>query len=122
MPTGMSSLVPASTGLSQLTAQPTGIPGQWGYVNAPAGGLPGISLLESRMLPQAGRESGQFTTAGLQGNATIPWAVTKDEKTAYDNIFRAWDGLNQGYLTGQTCIEVFGQSGLDKSALEQIWY
>ena len=119
MPTGMSSLGPGSMG--QLTAQPTGMPGQWGYVNAPAGGLPGISLLESRMLPQAGRESGNFTTAGLQGNAQIPWAVTKDEKTAYDNIFRAWDGLNQGYLTGQTCIEVFGQSGLDKSVLEQIW-
>jgi len=119
MPTGMSSLGPGSMG--QLTAQPTGMPGQWGYVNAPAGGLPGISLLESRMLPQAGRESGNFTTAGLQGNAQIPWAVTKDEKTAYDNIFRAWDGLNQGYLAGQTCIEVFGQSGLDKSVLEQIW-
>jgi len=115
-PTGMPSL-----GMSQLTAQPTAMPGQWGYVSSPAGGLPGILLLESRMLPQAGRESGNFTTAGLQGNAQIPWAVTKDEKTAYDNIFRAWDGLNQKYLTGQTCIEVFGQSGLDKSVLEQIW-
>lgn len=121
MPTGMSSVTSGQLGANQLTAQPTGMPGQWGYVNAPAGGLPGISLLESRMLPQAGRESGNFTTAGLQGNATIPWAVTKDEKTSYDNIFRAWDGLNQGYLTGQTCIEVFGQSGLDKKALEQIW-
>lgn len=121
MPTGVSSLGSGQLGVSQLTAQPTGLPGQWGYVNAPAGGLPGISLLESRMLPQAGRESRNFTTAGLQGNATIPWAVTKDEKTSYDNIFRAWDGLNQGYLTGQTCIEVFGQSGVDKKVLEQIW-
>lgn len=121
MQTGMPALTSGQSGLTSMATQPTGLPGQWGYINAPAGGLPGISLLESRMLPQAGRESRDFTTAGLQGNATIPWAVTKDEKTAYDNIFRAWDGLNQGYLTGQTCIEVFGQSGLDKTVLEQIW-
>jgi len=60
--------------MSQLTAQPTAMPGQWGYVTAPAVGLPDILLLESRMLPQAGRES---TTTGLQGNAQIPWGVTK---------------------------------------------
>ena len=119
--TGMPTLTSGHLGLTSLATQPTGLPGQWGYINAPVGGLPGISLLESRMLPQAGRESRTFTTAGLQGNANIPWAVTKDEKTAYDNIFRAWDGMNQGYLTGQTCIEVFGQSGLVKAVLEQIW-
>lgn len=103
-----------------LMSQPTGRPGQWGFVNAPAGGLPGIELLQQRMMPQTGREGG-FTTAGLQGNANIPWAVTKDEKKIYDNLFEAWDGLGKGFIGGKEALEIFGQSGLDRKDLEQIW-
>lgn len=126
MPTGYgSSLSPNPLGPGGMTAplnsQPTGMPGQWGLVNAPATGLPNIDALQARMMPQAGREQGDYTTAGLSGNAVIPWAVTKDEKTRYDSLFKAWDGLNKGFIGGDVAIEVFGQSGLPKADLERVW-
>ncbi|KAL8934443.1 MAG: hypothetical protein Q9216_005915, partial [Gyalolechia sp. 2 TL-2023] len=124
MPTGYgSNLSPAQTGMQApmpLNAQPTGRPGQWGLVNAPASGLPNIEALQQRMMPQPGREGG-FTTAGLSGSATVPWAVTKDEKKIYDGLFKAWDGLNKGFIGGDVAIEVMGQSGLPKTDLEKIW-
>jgi hypothetical protein len=126
MPTGYGpGLSPAATGMggmvAPLNAQPTGRPGQWGLVNAPASGLPNIDLLQQRMMPQQGREQGSFTTAGLSGNAVIPWAVTKDEKTRYDSLFKAWDGFGKGFIGGDVAIEVFGQSGLEKPDLERVW-
>lgn len=118
MPTGFGS----SGGMAApLNAQPTGMPGQWGLVNTPASGLPNIDALQAQMMPRQGREQGNFTTAGLQGNAVIPWAITKDEKTRYDQLFRAWDGLHKGYIGGAQAIEIMGQSGLEKPDLERIW-
>ncbi|KAI0005725.1 hypothetical protein F4779DRAFT_620947 [Xylariaceae sp. FL0662B] len=120
MPTGFpGGLSPASA--APLNAQPTGKPGQWGLVNAPAGGLPNIDALQARMMPQAGREQQNYTTTGLAGNAVIPWAITKDEKTRYDQLFRAWDGLGKGFIGGDQAIEIMGQSGLEKTDLERIW-
>lgn len=125
MPTGFSQgLSPNATtgGMAvPLNAQPTGRPGQWGLVNAPTSGLPNIDALQARMMPQQGREGGNFTTQGLQGNAVIPWAITKEEKTRYDTLFRAWDGLGKGYIGGDQAIEIFGQSGLEKPDLERVW-
>ena len=123
MPTGYgSNLSPAQTGGQPmpLNAQATGRPGQWGLVNAPASGLPNIDALQQRMMPQPGREGG-FTTAGLSGTATVPWAVTKDEKKIYDQLFKAWDGFNKGFIGGDVAIEVMSQSGLPKSDLEKVW-
>ena len=124
MPTGYgSNLSPSQTGNQPpipLNAQPTGRPGQWGLVNAPASGLPNIDALQQRMMPQAGREGG-YTTAGLSGSATVPWAVTKDEKKIYDQLFKAWDGFNKGFIGGDVAIEVMGQSGLPKTDLEKVW-
>jgi hypothetical protein len=119
MPTGYGNNLSAGP-IAPLNAQPTGVPGQWGLVNTPATGLPNIDALHRQMMPQVGREGG-FTTAGLSGNATIPWAVTKDEKRIYDDLFKAWDGLGKGFVTGEQAIEIFGQSGLNKSDLERIW-
>ncbi|KAI0526461.1 hypothetical protein F5B22DRAFT_641605 [Xylaria bambusicola] len=120
MPTGFAGgLSPAPA--APLNAQPTGRPGQWGLVNTPASGLPNIDALQARMMPQAGREQQSYTTAGLSGNAVIPWAITKDEKTRYDQLFRAWDGLGKGFIGGDQAIEIMGQSGLDKADLERIW-
>jgi len=115
-------ILPMQTGapMLPLNAQPTGRPGQWGLVNAPASGLPNIDALQQRMMPQPGREGG-YTTAGLSGSATVPWAVTKDEKKIYDQLFKAWDGFNKGFIGGDVAIEVMGQSGLEKSDLEKIW-
>ena len=118
-----SNLSPSQTGIQPpmpLNAQPTGGPGQWGLVNAPASGLPNIDALQQRMMPQPGREGG-YTTSGLSGTATVPWAVTKDEKKIYDQLFKAWDGFRKGFIGGDVAIEVMGQSGLPKSDLEKIW-
>lgn len=113
-------LSPAQTGPGPLQAQPTGIPGQWGFVNTPAGGLPGIREMQQQLMPQPGREAG-FTTQGLSGNAKIPWAVTKEEKKIYDQLFKAWDGFSKGFIGGDVAIEIMGQSGLDRKDLETIW-
>ncbi|KAF2876278.1 hypothetical protein BDV95DRAFT_602281 [Massariosphaeria phaeospora] len=122
MPTGFgSSLTPTQTGMAPLNAQPTGMPGQWGLVNTPSTGLPNIEALASRMMPQTGREGSNYTTAGLSGNASIPWAITKGEKKLYDETFKAWDGFNKGFISGEQALEIFGQSGLPKSDLEPIW-
>ncbi|KAK1815260.1 actin organization and endocytosis protein [Friedmanniomyces endolithicus] len=126
MPTGFNqvqTLSPQQTGYpmaAPLNAQPTGAPGQWGLVNAPISGLPNLQALQQQMMPQPGRETG-FSAQGLRGNATVPWAVTKDEKKLYDDMFKAWDGFGKGYITGNQAIEIFGQSGLDKADLEKIW-
>lgn len=125
MPTGFNQqqgLSPQQTGYPMaqpLNAQPTGRPGQWGLVNAPSA-LPNLDALQQQMMPQPGRESG-FSMQGLRGNATVPWAVTKQEKKIYDDMFKAWDGFGKGYITGNQAIEIFGQSGLDKPDLERIW-
>ncbi|KAF2725533.1 hypothetical protein K431DRAFT_342974 [Polychaeton citri CBS 116435] len=128
MPTGFNQpgqqgLSPQQTGYpmaAPLNAQPTGAPGQWGLVNAPASGLPNLQALQQQMMPQPGREAG-FSAQGLRGNATVPWAVTKDEKKIYDNMFKAWDGFGKGYISGNQAIEIFTQSGLEKPDLEKIW-
>ncbi|KAH7132096.1 hypothetical protein B0J11DRAFT_520800 [Dendryphion nanum] len=115
MPTG------AYGSIAPLNAQPTGRPGQWGLVNTPTTGLPNIEALAARMMPQTGRDGGNYTTAGLSGNAKIPWAITKGEKKIYDDTFKAWDGLSKGYISGPQAIEIFSQTGLPKSDLERVW-
>lgn len=125
MPTGYGQNLSPGAGVGgvaqPLNAQPTGRPGQWGLVNTPAGGLPNIDALQAQMMPQQGREQPDYSTAGLQGNAVIPWAITKEEKTRYDALFHAWDGMNKGHIAGSQAIEIMGQSGLNKSELERIW-
>lgn len=120
MPTGMSSMSSLSAGSSFLQSQPTGMPGQWGYINTPSTGLPGLEALQQQMMPQPGREGG-FNMQGLTGNAAIPWAVTKVEKQMYDKIFDGWDGMRKGFIGGDVAIEVFGQSGLPKEDLMRVW-
>ena len=120
MPTGMQQgLSPSQTGMP-IQAQPTGLPGQWGFVNAPATGLPNIEALKNQLMPQQGREQG-YTTSGLTGTAKIPWAITKDEKKIYDDLFNSWDGMRRGFINGDTAIEIMGQSGLDRKDLEATW-
>lgn len=56
-----------------------------------------------------------------QGRPNISWALTKDERKSYDNIFRAWDPKGTGFITGQTALNVFGQAGLPQDDLAKIW-
>ncbi|KAL4254402.1 Actin cytoskeleton-regulatory complex protein PAN1 [Abortiporus biennis] len=86
-----------ATGAPQLQLQPQG----------------GVSLQQSFM--QHNQE--QRGTAAPK----VPWALSKAEKKSYDQIFRAWDHKGEGFITGQTALEVFGQSGLDKNDLAKIW-
>lgn len=117
-----------------LVAQPTGImdprlqmmSSQFLPANptAPysAGGAPqlqlqpqgGISLQQSFMQHNQAR--------GISTTPKIPWTLNKAEKKSYDQIFRAWDQRGEGFITGQTALEVFGQSGLDKNDLAKIWW
>ncbi|KAG7904852.1 hypothetical protein KL907_003068 [Ogataea polymorpha] len=112
-------LMPQPTG---LTAMPTGKPGQWGFVSAPTGGLPGLDMMQSHFMPNASSQTHHLTNA-MGGNAAsnVTWAITKQEKLIYDNIFKKWDTDRKGYVEGSTAITVFGKSGLNRQELEKIW-
>ena len=70
------------------------------------------------------QQSFQQHNQEIKGTAAprVPWALSKGEKKSYDQIFRAWDTSGSGFIDGQTAIQVFGQSGLDKDSLAKIWY
>lgn len=110
-----------STGyqIAPLTAMPTGRPGEWGFINTPTGGLPGMDAFKSRFMPQQGVQN--FTPSELQGNAKVEWAITKEEKRIYDGIFLEWDKERKGFVTGEMGIQIFSQSGLNRGDLETIW-
>ena len=75
-----------------------------------------------------------------QSQVKVPWALSADERKSYDSIFRAWDQQGSGFIsgalfqlsafrslrlnfsrTGTMAQEVFGQSGLDRNELMQVW-
>ena len=76
--------------------------------------------------PQQGpslQQSFQQSNEQATGQATvpIPWALTADEKKRYDQIFRAWDQQGAGFIGGDVSKEVFGQAGLERDDLMDIW-
>ncbi|KAI0781525.1 hypothetical protein BD413DRAFT_505992 [Trametes elegans] len=138
----------SSPGLSPLTAQPTGFQGGGGLrplVPQATGFVdPRLQMMSNTFLPA--NTSAPYNAAGLpqfqqqqsgfslqqsfqqhnqtqRGNTAprIPWNLSKAEKKSYDQIFRAWDSGNTGFISGQTALEVFGQSGLDRNDLAKIW-
>ncbi|CAI4219219.1 unnamed protein product [Parascedosporium putredinis] len=126
---------PQASNSQLLQTQMTGFPGQQqtGF-GQPQGmqpqqtGFPGMSNPLATgyngprpPMPPMPTGFGQSLSTGLQGNAVIPWAITKDEKHRYDGLFRAWDGMSKGFIAGSQAIEIFGQSGLEKPDLERIW-
>ncbi|KAG1831681.1 hypothetical protein DFJ58DRAFT_244125 [Suillus subalutaceus] len=58
---------------------------------------------------------------GIGSTPKIPWTLSRAEKKQYDQIYRAWDTQGTGFISGQTALEVFGQSGIDKNDLARIW-
>lgn len=107
---------------ASLQAQPTGKPGQWGFVSTPTGGLPGLNAMQQHFLP-----SSQLTSNNLQNamggtlKTNLTWAITKQEKLIYDGIFAAWDPNRKGFIDGDVAISIFGKSGLARPDLESIW-
>ncbi|KAL2316032.1 Actin cytoskeleton-regulatory complex protein pan1 [Schizosaccharomyces pombe] len=130
--TGMQPMAPQRTGMQpQMTGgpmlpqrtggmapQPTGMPGQWGFINTPLSNLPGIEALGQQMMPNA--PSGGLNNT-FQQKKDIPWAISKEEKRIYDQIFDAWDKERKGTLGGNAVLEIFGQSKLTRTELEHIW-
>ena len=112
---------------SPLVAQPTG------FMD------PRLTMMGSTFMPTAGGSfpmggAPQYNGATLQQSIAqhnqdkrgstqqrIPWALSKQERKQYDQIFRAWDATGSGFLDGQKALEVFGASGLDKNDLVKIW-
>ncbi|PIL33059.1 transporter [Ganoderma sinense ZZ0214-1] len=141
-------LSPSTGGLSPLSAQATGFPGGGGLrplVPQATGFVdPRLAMMTNTFLPA--NTASPYNAAGLpqfqqqqsgfnlqqsfmqhnqaqRGNAApkVPWALSKAEKKNYDQIFRAWDTQSTGFISGQTALEVFGQSGLDRNDLAKIW-
>jgi len=145
---GAPSLVAQPTGVG-LLSQPTGFAGRAPLVPQVTGFVdPRLQMMSSSFMPT--NVSAPYTSGGApqlaplpqqqhgglslqqsfqqhnqaHGRGTapkIPWALSKMEKKAFDQIFRAWDAQGTGFISGQTALEVFGQSGLDKNDLARIW-
>ncbi|KAF8930650.1 actin organization and endocytosis protein [Haplosporangium gracile] len=49
------------------------------------------------------------------------WAVSREEKAQYDQIFSAWDLDHSGYISGERARGIFGSSGLPPTDLGHIW-
>ncbi|MCO5589882.1 hypothetical protein L7F22_043851 [Adiantum nelumboides] len=122
-PTG---LMPQMTGLpldprmQLMSAQ--FLPGSTPFSGAPMAG--NMNFSNAQMQPASFQSSIQNLSQQQQGSKEpkIPWALSKDERKSYDSIFRAWDQKGTGFLNGEVAIEVFGQSGLERDKLMQIWH
>jgi actin cytoskeleton-regulatory complex protein PAN1 len=118
-------LVPQATGfidprlqMMSTTFMPTNVSSPYG-----AGGMPqlGPQQLQGGLnLQQSFQQHNQAQRGTVAPK--ISWALSKAEKKNYDSIFRAWDTQGTGFINGQTALEVFGQSGLDKNDLAKIWF
>ena len=64
---------------------------------------------------------GRYINVGLTGNAASPWVVTKDDREAYDKLFKDWDIYHLGFLEEDIAVEVMSRSGLSNEDLEKIW-
>jgi hypothetical protein len=120
---GPGPLVPQRTGYSDprlqmmsSTFMPANISAPYAPSGAPqfAGGPQGNQSLQ---------QSFQQVNQNVRGTTApkVPWALSKDERKNYDQIFRAWDTTNSGFISGDMALEVFGQSGLDRNDLATIW-
>ncbi|KAJ7221504.1 hypothetical protein GGX14DRAFT_492415 [Mycena pura] len=122
-----------------LAPQATGFPGQRPLVAQPTGFVdPRLQMMSNSFMPlnmsspygaggapQLQPQQGPSLQQSFQQLQTqkprISWALGKAERKQYDQIFRAWDTSNTGFISGTTALEVFGQSGLGKEDLARIW-
>jgi actin cytoskeleton-regulatory complex protein PAN1 len=94
-------------------------------ISAPytSGGLPLLQLQPQQQGGLSLRQSFQQHNRAQRRNTApkISWALSKAEKKNYEQIFKAWDAQSTGFISGQTALEAFWQSGLDKNDLARIW-
>ncbi|RXK39792.1 hypothetical protein M231_02985 [Tremella mesenterica] len=145
---GVSGLLPQQTGFQPgLLSQPTGLmPQQTGFLRAQPTGFYDTRLQTMTQSFMPSNLSQPFAPSGVpQFNPTpnaqpltqafqsllqnpsvktpkVPWALSRQEKKDYDQIFRAWDVKGDGFITGEMAREVFGQSGLGQDDLMKVWY
>ncbi|OBZ75962.1 Actin cytoskeleton-regulatory complex protein pan1 [Grifola frondosa] len=119
---GMRPLAPQMTGFVDPRLQMmsnTFLPANTAAPYNPAG----VPQFQPQMGGLSLQQSFQQHNEAQRGSAVpkVPWALSKAEKKSYDQIFRAWDTRGTGFISGETALEVFGQSGLDKNDLAKIW-
>jgi hypothetical protein len=127
-----------------LAPQPTGFPSAAPLVAQPTGFIdPRLRMMTNTFMPmntsapysaggapQLAPQQGSLQQSIIQHNQTqqgdsiqqLPWAITKSEKKQYNQLFRAWDTSNSGFISGSAALDVFGTSGLPKEELARIWY
>ncbi|PFH53549.1 hypothetical protein AMATHDRAFT_73354 [Amanita thiersii Skay4041] len=88
-------------------------------MNASAAGIPMLAP-QQQNLQQSFQQHNQ-EQLGTTSNEQMSWALSKSEKKFYDNVFRAWDAQGTGFISGETALDVFGNSGLPKDDLARIW-
>ena len=144
-PTGMSPMMGQPTGMPPMMAQMTGLPMTPQMTGASAD--PSMRLMYTQFLPAAQPYSGMPTPSNMNFNQnslqpaqfqsklqsltqiqagpakkSLSWAMSKEERKSYDNIFRAWDSKRTGWISGDVARELFSQSGLSREQLLQIWH
>ncbi|KAN0063587.1 hypothetical protein ACQY0O_004035 [Thecaphora frezii] len=123
-PTG---LMPQMTGMSIRDPRMQLMSAQFLPASQPFSGAPvagNMNFSQASMQPSNFQSQIQTLSQQQQGSKEpkIPWALSKEEKKSYDAIFRAWDSSGSGFISGDVAREVFGQSGLDRERLMQIWH
>lgn len=127
-------LMPQQTGMMmpQMTGMPMDprlqlmsmqfLPAAQPFSGAPSAN--NMNFSSGHMQPSSFQSSIQNLSQQQQGSKEpkIPWALSKEERKSYDSVFRAWDAKGSGFISGDVAIEVFGQSGLDRDRLMQIWH
>lgn len=144
-PTGMSPMMGQPTGMPPMMAQTTGLPMTPQMTGAFAD--PSVRLMYTQFLPAAQPYSGMPAPSNMNFNQNslqpaqfqsklqslsqiqagpakkgLSWAMSKEERKSYDNIFRAWDSKRTGWISGDVARELFSQSGLSREQLLQIWH
>ncbi|KAK8861200.1 hypothetical protein IAR55_002019 [Kwoniella newhampshirensis] len=131
-PTGMGGgMMSQPTGMGRLQAQPTGLPHDPRLQSMMQSFLPSdlSQPFAPSGVPQFSNQNQQPLTQQFQSllqnpsvnTPKIPWALSRQEKKDYDQIFRVWDTKGDGFIPGEMAREVFGQSGLNDGDLMKIW-
>ena len=125
---GGGGLVPQMTGFIDPHLQMMGSMFMPANLSAPYA-LSGVPQFTSVLQQQQGlllQQSFKQHNQAQRGSAAprVPWELSKVERKQYDQIFHAWDTQGTactGFISGETALQVVGQSGLEKNNMAHIW-